>query len=66
MKKVFILLLLCVFVLTFAATVASKSFCKKMPCIVQVFPDGSRYICCFFKPVGDHCEVIEHLCYWVY
>jgi hypothetical protein len=66
MKKALIVLLLFVFVLTFAGTVFAKSFCNKMPCIVEVFPDGSRYICCKFRPAGDHCVVVEKACYWEY
>ena len=63
MKKALIVVLLCVLVLSFVGTVyASNNKCKKLPCIATILPDGSTYICCYFRPAGDHCVVIERLC----
>ena len=62
MKKALIVMLLCVFVLSFVGTVLAANNCRKLPCKATLLPDGSTYLCCYFKPVGDHCEVIEHKC----
>ena len=66
MKKALIVVLLCVFVFSLVGTVVAANNCKKLPCLAQVFPDGSKYICCDFRPAGDHCVVIENKCYWEY
>ena len=62
MKKALIVVLLCVFVFSLVGTVVAANKCKKLPCIATVLPDGSKYVCCYFRPAGDHCVVIEHLC----
>lgn len=74
MKKVIVCAMLAVFAFSFVGTVlvnkveAKPVFCPKdPPCAVQVFPDGSKYICCFtYVKIKKECVLTELPCYWEY
>ena len=72
MKKAIIFAMLGVFMISFVGTILAtnvhaKPCPKPPPCIVQLFPDGSRYVCCFeYVKIKGVCTLVELPCYWIY
>ncbi len=72
MKKALIVVMLSVFVFTFVGTIMTTNAdakgrvnCDKLPCIGEVFPDGSKYICCEYEIIRNKCYIDESECSWV-